>query len=98
MLFRNASYLSEGNFRKTPEVVAVYRKSKIEKVKKVSYDKQTDAASIIFREDTPIAEGDEDKPGVILDYDESGSLISLEILDGSTRVIETHRMEFQTSE
>ena len=65
---------------------------------KVSYDKQTDTLSIIFKEATPVAESDEDKPGVILDYDDCGNLISLEILDASTRITETRRMEFQTSE
>ena len=65
---------------------------------KVSYDKQTDTLRIIFKEATPVAESDEDKPGVILDYDDCGNLISLEILDASTRITETRRMEFQTSE
>ena len=65
---------------------------------KVSYDKQTDTLSIIFKEATPVAESDEDKPGVILDYDDCGNLVSLEILDASTRITETRRMEFQTSE
>ncbi len=27
--------------------------------------------------DTPVAEGDEDRPGVILDYDEHGDLVSM---------------------
>jgi uncharacterized protein YuzE len=43
------------------------------------------------------AESDEDKPGVILDYDEKGNFVSLEVLDASKRVTEAKKIEFQTS-
>jgi uncharacterized protein YuzE len=52
---------------------------------KVIYDRETDTLTIIFAE-SPVAESDEDKPGVILDYDDKGNLVSLEILDASRRV------------
>ena len=39
---------------------------------------------------------DEDKPGIILDYDDKGDLVSLEILDASRRVTEARRIEFET--
>jgi uncharacterized protein YuzE len=64
---------------------------------KVSYDEKTDTLSVILRENTPVAESDEDKPGIILDYDATGNLVSLEILDASTRVTEAHKVEFQTT-
>lgn len=62
---------------------------------KVTYDPRSDTLSIVLREDVPVAESDEDKPGVILDYDESGNLLALEILDASTRVTEAGKIEYQ---
>jgi uncharacterized protein YuzE len=61
---------------------------------KVIYDRDTDTLTIIFA-DMPVAESDEDKPGVILDYDESGNLVSLEILDASRRVGLPTQIEYQ---
>jgi YD repeat-containing protein len=61
---------------------------------KVRYDSETDTLMVIFS-DAPVAESDEDKPGVILDYDENGNLISIEILDASRRVTLPTRIEYQ---
>ncbi len=63
---------------------------------KVIYDRGTDTLTIIFAE-TPVAESDEDKPGVILDYDNKGNLVSLEILDASQRVNVPSKIEYQVS-
>ena len=62
---------------------------------KVSYDPRTDTLTPILKEDSPVAESDEDKPGVILDYDAQGNLVSMEILDASRRVTEAQKVEFQ---
>jgi len=63
---------------------------------KVIYDRETDTLTIIFAE-TPVEESDEDKPGVILDYDGKGNLVSLEILDASQRVSIPSKIEYQVS-
>jgi uncharacterized protein YuzE len=62
---------------------------------KVMYDGRTDTLSVILIEDARVVESDEEKPGIILDYDELGNLVSLEILDASNRVTEARKMEFQ---
>ncbi|TVR62132.1 MAG: DUF2283 domain-containing protein [Spirochaetaceae bacterium] len=61
---------------------------------KVIYDGESDTLTVIFVE-AVVAESDEDKPGVILDYDGAGNLVSLEILDASRRVGMPTQIEYQ---
>ena len=65
---------------------------------KVAYDSNTDTLTVIFKEDATVAESDEEKRGVILDYDEQGNLVSLEILDASKRVTRANKIEFEAIE
>jgi uncharacterized protein YuzE len=65
---------------------------------KVSYDPRTDTLSVILKDNASIAESDEDKPGIILDYDDRGDLVSIEILDASQRVTEARKVEFQMAD
>ena len=53
---------------------------------KITYDPEVDVMRIIFSSAT-IEESDEEKPGVILDFDKDGNVVGMEILDAS------HRME-----
>ena len=52
---------------------------------KVTYDSELDVLCVLFS-DARIEESDEDKPGVILDYDAAGNVVGLEILNASQRV------------
>ena len=45
---------------------------------KVFYDPHTDTLNVILKDNVAVHESDEDKPGIILDYDKEGDLISLE--------------------
>jgi uncharacterized protein YuzE len=63
---------------------------------KVIYDRETDTLTVILA-DTPVAESDEDKPGVILDYDAAGNLVSLEVLDASLRIRSPSQIEYQVT-
>jgi YD repeat-containing protein len=65
-------------------------------VMKATYDRRTDTLTLVLREDVKVSESDEDKPGVILDYDADGNLVSIEVLDASKRVSRADRVELET--
>lgn len=60
---------------------------------KVTYESDVDVLRILFR-DAPIEESDENKPGVILDYDRDGNIVGLEILNASQRVENPRGVEY----
>ena len=60
---------------------------------KVTYDSEVDVLRVLFR-NAGIEESDEDKPGVILDYDAAGNVVGLEILNASQRVDNPRAMDF----
>jgi uncharacterized protein YuzE len=60
---------------------------------KVIYDKETDTLSIIFSE-AKVADSDEVREGLILDYDKAGRLVSLELLDASEQIRQPDSVEF----
>jgi len=62
----------------------------------VTYDPKTDTLTVEFAA-TAIAESDEEKPGVILDYDAEGNLVSIEILDASRRVSDPARVDYRVA-
>ena len=60
---------------------------------KVIYDQEVDILRILLN-DSDIEESDEDKPGVIIDYDEQGNVVGLEILDASERTENPRALEY----
>jgi len=60
---------------------------------KVTYDPEVDVLRILLHSGL-IEESDESKPGVILDYDKSGNVVGMEILDASRRTDSPQTMEY----
>ena len=61
---------------------------------KVTYDSQTDVVRILFSK-ARIEESDEEKPGIILDYDHEGNIVGLEIMDASKRMEDPRSVEHE---
>ncbi len=64
---------------------------------KVTYDPEVDVLRTRFSA-AAIEESDEDKPGVILDYDDQGNLVAMEILNASKRVGNPRAVEYAVTE
>ena len=60
---------------------------------KVTYDQEVDVLSVVFS-GAKIQESDEDKPGVVLDYDKDGNVVGIEILNASKRVENPRSVEY----
>lgn len=63
---------------------------------KVKYDPETDTLTIELKAGK-VAESDESKPGIILDFNDKGDLLGLEILDASTRVDQTQSVQLDVA-
>ena len=63
---------------------------------RVTYDAGTDTLRFLLS-GSRIDESDEEKPGVVLDYDKCGNVVGIEILDASLRVENPKALEFVVS-
>ena len=64
---------------------------------KVTYDFPTDTLTLVLKEDGTVVESAEAQPGLILDLDAEGNVVSLEILDASRRVTNPRVVEVQST-
>lgn len=60
----------------------------------ISYDAQVDALRIAFKEKMSVDVSDEVQDDFVLDYDEQGNIIGIEILNASTRIDHPLQMHF----
>ena len=60
---------------------------------KVKYDQEVDVLRIRFSS-APVDESDEEKPGMILDYDRDGNIVGIEILNASRRMENPRSLEY----
>jgi len=60
---------------------------------KITYDPEVDVLRILFN-DAEIEESDEDKPGIIIDYDKNGNIVGMEVLDASKRIEKPQAVEY----
>jgi uncharacterized protein YuzE len=78
-------------------IVTVYRTQQdrqiLERPMKLVYDPEVDVLSVQLS-DAVVAESDQDKPGIILDYDRDGNVVSLEILDASKHMTNPLSVEY----
>ena len=58
----------------------------------IRYDGEADVLVVTFSANK-IVESDEEKPGVILDYDGDGGIVSIEILDASEKVTDLEKVD-----
>jgi uncharacterized protein YuzE len=61
---------------------------------KITYDKEADALYIQLNNAT-VAESDEEKPGIILDYGNDGKIVGIEILNASQNLPQPNKVEYE---
>jgi len=60
---------------------------------KIAYEAQADILRILFS-NAAVEESDEEKPGIVLDFDKIGNIVGMEILDASKRMENPRAVEY----
>ncbi|MBI5915705.1 MAG: DUF2283 domain-containing protein [Bacteroidetes bacterium] len=63
---------------------------------KVKYDSELDILRVKFS-DKPVAESDDEKKGVIIDYDEESNVLGIEILSASKKMLNPKVVEYEVA-
>lgn len=63
---------------------------------RVKYDKEVDIVCITLA-NLPVAESDEEKPGIVPDYAHNGSIAGIEILEASKKLPQPNRLEYEVA-
>lgn len=63
---------------------------------RVKYDRETDVLYIQLNE-APVAESDEERKGIILDYGEDGKIVGIEILNASQSLTQPTKVEYEVA-
>ena len=63
---------------------------------KVKYDKEVDILYISLSDDA-VKESDESKPGIILDYSASGTIVGIEIIEASKKIPHPSKFEYEVA-
>jgi uncharacterized protein YuzE len=64
---------------------------------KIIYDRDTDILTMIFKEGK-VAESDELRDGIIIDYDNNGHIISMEVMDASEHTHQPLSVAYEVKE
>lgn len=62
----------------------------------VKYNREVDIVYIRLT-DNPIAKSDEDRPGVVIDYDANGLVVGFEIMNASKRITRLATVEVEVA-
>ena len=63
---------------------------------KIKYDKEVDILYIQFS-DSKIEDTDEERPGIIIDYDNLGNIIGIEVLNASQKMPQPMKLEYEVA-
>lgn len=63
---------------------------------KVKYDREADVLYIQLS-DAPIIDSDEERKGIVLDYDDEGRIVGIEILNASKTLPQPTKVEYEVA-
>ena len=63
---------------------------------KIKYDKELDILYVSFS-DNRIEESDEQKPGIIINYDKEGNMVGLEVLNATEKIGQPGNVSYEVA-